>query len=225
MNLSTARAARRAREVGIRKTVGATRGQLILQYLGESFVLTLISCFIALILTEIALPYINDFTGKNLGLHYGDSQFYPGTHRYCTFHLPWLPEVIRHFSFLPIRHYLVLKGNVKTGSSLFRKILVIFQFSLSVVLIIGTFVIRDQLHFIQKKDLGLNKEQVLYTEFKGDLYKNFKMFKTDLKGLPDVVNVTYSSDIPTYTVHSGWGYEWEGSTPNSDFTDSSVYGR
>jgi putative ABC transport system permease protein len=215
MNLSTARAARRAREVGIRKTVGATRRQLVLQYLGESFVLTIISCFIALIITELALPYINDFTGKNLGIHYRDSEFSLGLLGIILFTSLAAGSYPAFFlsSYSP---YLVLKGNVKTGSSLFRKILVIFQFSLSVVLIIGTFVISDQLHFIQKKDLGINKEQILYTEFKGDFYRNFRMFKNDLKDLPDVVNVTYSSDIPTYTVHSGWGYKWEGSKPNTD---------
>ncbi len=215
MNLSTARAARRAREVGIRKTLGASRRQLILQYLGESFILTLISCFIALVLAELALPYINDFTGKNLGIHYRNSEFTLGLIGIVLFTSLAAGSYPAFFlsSYSP---YLVLKGNVKTGSSLFRKILVIFQFSLSVVLIIGTFVIVDQLHFMQKRNLGLNKEQVLYTEFKGELYKNFRMFKNELKALPDVVNVTYSSDIPTYTVHSGWGYEWEGSTPNSD---------
>jgi putative ABC transport system permease protein len=216
MNLSTARAARRAREVGIRKTVGASRRQLILQYLGESFILTVISCFIALILTELFLPYINDFTGKALGIHYRDHEFSLGL--ICIILFTSLAAGSYPAFFLSsYSPYLVLKGTVKTGSSLFRKILVIFQFSLSVVLIIGTFVISDQLHFIQKKDLGIKKEQVLYTEFKGDFYKNFRMFKSDLKNLPDVVNVTYSSDIPTYTVHSGWGISWEGSTPNSDF--------
>jgi putative ABC transport system permease protein len=216
MNLSTARAARRAREVGIRKTVGSSRKQLIFQYLGESFLLTVISCFIALIMTEIALPSINNFTGKALGIHYCDPQFTIGLISILLFTAIAAGSYPAFFisSYSP---YLVLKGNVKTGSSLFRKILVIFQFSLAVVLIIGTLVIRDQLSFMQEKDLGLNKDQVLYTDFKGDLYKNFKLFKTDLKQLPEVINVTHSSDIPTYTVHSSWGTTWEGSSPNSDF--------
>jgi putative ABC transport system permease protein len=216
MNLSTARAARRAKEVGIRKTAGATRKQLMLQYIGESFVLTLLSSFIALILTEITLPFVNEFTGKNLGIHYSDIEFSLGLLGIILFTSLAAGSYPAFFlsSYSP---YLVLKGNVKTGSSLFRKVLVIFQFSLSVVLIIGTFVISDQLHFIQKKDLGLNKDLVLYTEFKGELYKNFRMFKSELKDLPDVLNVTYSSDIPTYTVHSVWGISWEGSMPNSDF--------
>jgi putative ABC transport system permease protein len=216
MNLSTARATRRAREVGIRKTVGATRIQLVFQYLSESFILTMIACFLALILTEISLPSINNFTGKSLAIRYSDPQFTFGLSGIVLFTAIVAGSYPAFFisSYSP---YLVLKGNIKTGSSLFRKVLVISQFSLAVILIVGTFVISDQLHFMQQKNLGLNKDQILYTDFKGDLYKNFKLFKNDLKQLQEVIQVTHSSDIPTYTVHSTWGISWEGNTSNSDF--------
>jgi len=216
MNLSTARAARRAREVGIRKTAGATRRQLITQYMGESFILTLISGFIALILCDLALPLINNFTGKNLGIHYSDYQFTLGLAGIILFTAISAGSYPSFFisSFSP---QLVLKGHVKSGSSLFRKILVIFQFSLAIILIIGTFVISDQLKFLQNRNLGLNKDQILYTEFSGSMNKNFSLFKSALKQLPEIENVTWSSDLPTYTVHSTWGVSWEGNTSSSLF--------
>lgn len=216
MNLSTARASRRAREVGIRKTSGSSRSQLIMQYMGESLVLTLISCFIALIVCELILPSINNFTGKNLGIHYNDYQFTLGLTFIVLFTAIAAGSYPSFFisSFSP---HLVLKGNIKSGSSLFRKMLVIFQFSLAIVLIIGTFVISDQLKFMQNRNLGLNKDQILYTEFSGTLARNYKLFKRDLINLPEVINVTYSSDVPTYTVHSTWGVSWEGKTSDDLF--------
>ncbi|MBU8892302.1 MAG: ABC transporter permease [Bacteroidales bacterium] len=213
MNLSTARATRRAREVGIRKVVGAKRMQLIGQFLGESLILTFISYFIAIIFTELLLPSINNLTGKVLDISYSNPEFVIGifviliftgivSGSYPAFYLS---------SFIPVN---VLKGNVKSGSTLFRKVLVIFQFSLSVILIIGTFFIYKQLKFIQSKNLGIDKELLLYTSFKGKLYDNYFPFKAELKKLNNVLNVTYSNNIPTYTVNSTSGVNWEGNDSN-----------
>ncbi len=208
MNLSTARATRRAREVGIRKVSGASRRQLIFQFIGESLILTIISYFIAIITVELLLPYINEFTGKALEVSYSNSQFVYGLLLILLFTglLAGSYPAFYLSSFIPVN---VLKGDIQSGSSLFRKVLVIFQFTLSIALIIGTFFVYKQLNYIQKRNLGIDREQILYTSIRGDLFDNFFSLKTELKNLSGVRNVTYANNIPTYTVNSSTGIDWE----------------
>jgi ABC-type antimicrobial peptide transport system permease subunit len=165
---------------------------------------------------ELILPFINNLTGKELGIHYNQIQFTLGLLAIVLF-TGIASGSYPSFFISSFSTHLVLKGNVKSGSSLFRKILVIFQFSLALILIIGTFVISDQLNFLQTRNLGLNKDQILYTEFTGSLSRNYRLFKYDLKNLPEVINVTYCSDLPTYTVHSTWGVSWEGKSSDEQF--------
>jgi putative ABC transport system permease protein len=199
MNLATARSLKRAKEIGIRKAIGAHRQQLIIQFLTESVVLTLISSAIALLLTDLFLPVFNSFTGKELSLNNLLSLheiwklivgilvvgFFSGS--YPAFFLS---------SFTPFE---VLKGRVQTGSSqlAIRKYLVIFQFVISILLIICTFVIYKQISYLQNRNLGFNQEQVLVISMKDDAVRNkYEEIRSTLLLNPDIVNVAASSNIP-----------------------------
>jgi predicted lysophospholipase L1 biosynthesis ABC-type transport system permease subunit len=159
MNLTTARSVKRAKEIGVRKVMGAVRSVLIRQFIGEAVLLTLISMAGALILTSLALPAFNQLTGKTIVLPYNQFSFWSGilglslltgifSGSYPAFFLS---------AFNPIQ---VLKGMVKSGPRVvwFRKGLVIFQFVLSIVLIISTILISRQIHFVQTANIGYNRD-------------------------------------------------------------------
>lgn len=210
MNLSTAKSARRAREVGLRKVVGANRNQISRQFLFESMLLTLLSMIFALGIVEITLPYYNSFVGKELslgldpftlllisGIVFG-SGIVAGS--YPAFMLS---------SFLPVK---VLKGSLSSGrgGTIFRKILVIIQFTLSIVLIISTVTIFNQLKFMQNKKLGLDKEDVLYVRNNEVLKEKYESFRSELSSHPDILSLTGSSFLPTGIWSNGSGWDWNG---------------
>jgi putative ABC transport system permease protein len=203
MNLSTARSEKRSKEVGIRKTLGSNKKRLIYQFIIESTVITFIGVAFALCLLEFALPVFNNFTGRNLSLNYFGS-FYT------------LPSLIGFALLLGIiagsypAFYLssfapaqALKpAAAKKGrKSVLRSSLVIFQFSVSITLLIGTLVIKDQIHFMQNKDLGFKKENLI-TLYNMDLLKgNVQLFKSEILKDPDVIAAaasfeTFTGGIP-----------------------------
>ena len=163
MNLSTARSVNRAREVGLRKVVGASKGQLVRQFLGEAVLLSCLALVLTLGLVELALPYLNDVTGYALTLGVAESGvLWMGLLGIGVF-VGLLAGCYPAFflsSFLPVQ---VLKGQVKTGKKGvgLRKGLVVFQFAISVVLIVGTVVVQNQMVFVENKKLGFEKEQVV----------------------------------------------------------------
>jgi putative ABC transport system permease protein len=198
MNLSTARSANRAREVGIRKVLGSTRKHLIAQFLSESIIITLAGAMLAVLAAWALLPLFNQLSGKELSL---------------SLHIiAWLIPILLAIvlivgvlagsypafylsAFQPIS---VLKGKIASGfkGSFFRNFLVVFQFSISIFLIIGTLVIYDQLHYIQEKDLGFNRNQVLIVK-NVQVLENPKTFKQVVKQLSGVENTTLSGFLPT----------------------------
>ena len=199
MNLSTARSLKRAKEVGIRKAIGVQRKQLIFQFLTESIVLTLLSAIVALLLVNAFLPEFNGFTGKDLSLYslLNPKQIwkliagvliigiFAGS--YPAFYLS---------SFIP---YEVLKGKIQTGGSQLsiRKFLVIFQFVISILLIICTMVIYKQISYLRNRDLGFNQEQVVVISMKDDeVRKQFDAIRTSLLVNPGIVKVAGASSIP-----------------------------
>jgi putative ABC transport system permease protein len=190
MNLSTARASRRMKEVGIKKVMGAGRRSLIIQYLSESLLLTTFSLFIALLCVEIFLPQFNDITGKNLSLHFDGR-------------LLLIIIVITVFTGLVSGSYpavymsgfnpaVALKGKlVASASALWtRRGLVIFQFTLSVVLIVCVFVVYKQVEFVQHKNMGYQKENVVYIEAEGKVKTGIVPFLAAVKKIPGVVNAS-----------------------------------
>src|SRR5699024_4958947 len=160
MNLSTAGSLKRAKEVGIRKTLGSNKAKLRIQFLIESCLIALGSMVIALIIAFIAMPYFNQLSGKSLTIPYSDPSFWAVT-LFLTVLLGLLSGSYPAFfmsKFVPAK---VLKGNKNVGGARLRNALVVFQFAISVFLIISTLVVYQQMRFIQNKDLGFSKDQVL----------------------------------------------------------------
>jgi putative ABC transport system permease protein len=200
MNMATARSVNRSIEVGLRKVAGAGRGMLIRQFLGESMILIIVASTIAVIATLLVLPSLNILTGKSLNI--GDL-FEP-----VTVSLILLITVLVGFvsgsypalflsSFTPVD---ILKTNVNPhhGKGMLRKILVVFQFAVSGILIICTIVVSGQQRFIKNKDLGLNKENVMIIPVTDTAIINHRMqsFKDELLKLPDIKGVSSSITAP-----------------------------
>ncbi|HVW60880.1 MAG TPA: ABC transporter permease [Puia sp.] len=198
MNLSTAAAFKRAREVGIRKVMGSVKGQLIRQFLLESLMLTAISLALALVLVGIALPFFNDITGQHLDLRLSTHPWLiPGLLVLGLFTGLLAGSYPAFFlsSFNPIT---VLKGKLTggKGSAGFRSGLVVFQFFISISLIIGTMVVYGQLSYMRNKDLGYNKDQVLVIQEIFWLGDNRNAFRQQLLQDPRVLSVTTSGFLP-----------------------------
>ena len=211
MNLSTARSARRAREVGIRKVVGASRNRLRIQFLGESLITAFIALFLALAIVEAALPSFNILTGKELSLL---------SHSNLTMILILALTVL--FSGLLSGSYpafflasfqasRTLKNQTTTGKreAGIRKALIIFQFAISAGLITCTLIVSRQLNFIQTMDLGLNRDHVVMLYNNPTLMKSYDNFKTELEGGPGILSVTSAAQGPTW-VGQSFGIDWEG---------------
>ena len=215
MNLSTARSANRAREIGMRKVMGGTRQNLIFQFFGESFLLTIISMILALLLTGTILSIFNDITGKELTFqHLLNYKFLIGLIilTFVTTFIAGIYPSVFLSSFKPVN---ILKGELSKGArgGLFRKILVIFQFTLSVFLIIGTVVIYKQLIFMRNIDLGFNKEHILYIYLRGDIKNNYYTLKEELLKNPEVTGVSATMHTPTHIGSNSGGANWEGKDP------------
>jgi putative ABC transport system permease protein len=198
MNLSTARSANRAKEVGIRKVLGTEKKTLIGQFLAESVFMVFIAMILAIILTWLSVSYFNDISGKNLALA---DLFKPG---FLVFML-LLPLLVGSLagsypafflsSFQPVQ---VLKGKINKGfrRSNFRSGLVIFQFFTSIVLIIGTIVVFRQLNYIQNKKIGFNKDQVLVINGTGALGNNTVAFKNEVAKMSGVRAASFAGYLP-----------------------------
>lgn len=197
INLSTANAASRAKEVGVRKTIGSDRKALILQFITESLLFSLISISFALIIAFLLLPSFNNIAAKALVLPWIDWYFIPGLISFGLIigFISGIYPALYLSGFKPIA---VLKGNVilKSGSHWFRNSLVIFQFATSIILIIGTLVINQQVKYILNKDLGFNKEQVLVLRGTGTLEGKQKSLKNELKKISSVTNVSVGDYLP-----------------------------
>jgi putative ABC transport system permease protein len=197
INLSTAKSANRALEVGLRKTVGSSRYRLISQFLIESLIYSFISFTVAIILAGFIMPYFNALSGKNLALPLTEWWFLATIFGMCIVLgiLAGLYPAIYLSSFKPVN---TLKGNLSKGSKSagLRSSLVVFQFTTSIVLIISTFVIYRQMHFILNKDLGFNKEQVLMIHGTNTLGEQITSFKNELLDLSGVEKVSISDFLP-----------------------------
>lgn len=199
INLTTARSEKRAREVGVRKAIGASRKRLIGQFLGESFMLTLISFALSLLLVELLMPIFQTLTGKELNLYTSNGVFFFIEIIIAVLVVGLVSGSYPSFfltSFKPIE---VLKGKIQSSASniFFRKVLVVFQFSISIFLIICSLNIYNQIQFIKNKDLGFNGQQVIVIPTRSDaIAQHFEAFKTTLKGNNSIVNVSGVSNIP-----------------------------
>ena len=215
MNLATAQSARRAREVGVRKVVGAMRASLIVQFIGEAMLLTFLSIVIALTLTSLLLPLFNNLTAKQLSLPLSKPIFWlalTGLAIGTGFVAGSYPALYLS----SLNAVKVLKGNLKFSwkNLFFSKGLVVFQFTLSIILIVGTIVIYKQLHYIQTKNLGYDRENLVYIPIEGDLVKNYAAFKEDAGKMPGILSVSKMRNSPTVIEHHTGSISWPGKDPN-----------
>jgi len=199
MNLSTARSAKRAKEVGMRKVLGSYRGQLIQQFLSESMTYSFLAFFIALALVQLALPLFRSFSGTSLNFQFVEvSWIIP-----CLIGFVFLVGLVAGSypafflsAFRPIR---VLKGKLKAGGadSRFRSVLVVLQFAISIALIVGTAAIMNQLHYMKERKLGFNKEHVVVLPIReGLIIQSIESIKEELKSHTGVISVAASSTVP-----------------------------
>ncbi len=214
MNLATARSAQRSLEVGIRKTFGSTRKSLTSQFLGESILLAFFSLLIALIAVWLLLPGFNTLTQKQISLFQIDPiiwlQF--GGIALATGILSGMYPAI-YLSSIKLMDVL-RKGNAKTarGQSL-RRSLVVFQFAVSIILIAGSITVYEQMQYIRSKNLGLDRENVLFSTLEGPLAENFDVFKNTLLRDNSIENVTRSSQNPLQVGTSTPAPRWDGKDP------------
>jgi putative ABC transport system permease protein len=214
VNLSTARATHRAKDVGVRKVVGALYKQLVTQFLIESFILTTVAVCIALGLLQLLMPLLNEVSGKSLIIPFGSPVFFSIV-AVCTIIISLLAGLYPAFylsSFSPSK---VLKGFTKTTSGLtFRQVLVVGQFAFSVLLVIGSIVIYKQLRYIQDKDLGFDRSQLIHVHLRNKMSLQGLMFKEELTGQSSIVSVAPVSGMFVNLSNSTFAFDWEGRSPD-----------
>ncbi|HEX8024406.1 ABC transporter permease [Mucilaginibacter sp.] len=199
MNLSTARSANRAREVGVRKVLGSRRQSLIAQFLSESIMVTFIATIIAMLMAYFLLPVFNNISGKAMELNVSSLLWLVPALLVAVLVIGFLAGSYPAFFLSAFQPIDVLKGKLASGfkGGMLRSSLVVFQFFISIVLIIGTLVIYNQLKYIQNKDLGYNRSQVLVIHGVYDLGDQSKVLRDEVKQLPGVMGVTMTGFLPT----------------------------
>ena len=212
MNLTTARAANRTKEIGVRKVQGANRKHLITQFYFESASITFLSFVIALLLVELTLPHFNNLSGKALSQNILINPYII----LAYFTLAAITALIAGSypalylsAFQPLR---VLKGKAgkKPGSGHFRRMLVIVQFSISIALIVSTFVVKDQLNFISNKKLGYDRENLCALQQRGEIKNKYEVVRERLLNSPGITHVSALSDPLSYAGRSLEVDQWEG---------------
>lgn len=215
MNLSTARSEKRAKEVGVRKAVGSARKQLISQFLSESILIAFMSLALAIVLVAISLPYFNTMTEKQMSMELANPVFWIIMFAFTLFTglLAGSYPALYLSSFNPIK---ILKGGVHVGknASLPRKMLVVLQFTFSIVLMIGTVIIYQQIQYAKNRPIGFTSKGLISVESSSDLIKNYDALNSELMATGMVSSICKTNSPPTdiYSNNSGW--EWKGSTPD-----------
>jgi putative ABC transport system permease protein len=211
MNLSTARSEKRAKEVGIRKVVGASKSSLIGQFLGESIMIALIAGVVALTIIELSLPAFNTLTQKHLFVPFSSPSFWLIVLSFILFTgvVSGSYPALYLSSFMPVK---VLKGTFKAANAAFspRKILVVTQFTFAIVLIISTIIVRQQLEFAQNRDIGYKKNNLVYTMMQGSIEKNYSLIRNELITSGAATAVTKTSAPMTEGRSDTWDFTWDG---------------
>jgi len=213
MNLSTAKASRRFKEVGIKKVIGAGRRQLIFQFLAESVLLTLFSMIVALVLAFLLLPQFNKLTGKEITLNF-DPRLIITLSAVTLFTglLAGSYPALYLSGFKPIK---ILKGSFHSSfAEVFsRKGLVVFQFTLSVILIVSVLVVYQQIQYIQKTNPGYNKDNIARFNSEGKILGNEENFVAELKKIPGVTNASFTFNNMVGRNYGDYNIDWEGKGP------------
>lgn len=212
MNLVTARSMQRAREIGVRKALGATKMLLARQFAGESVLTAIFAFLLAMAMVYTLLPEFNELTGKTVELGLLDPWIWVqfGMLALVTGLLAGSYPAL-YLSSLNVIRVLREARDLKAGGGGLRKGLVIFQFSMSIILIIGTLTVYQQLNYIRYKDLGMNRENVIYLDMEGDVRKKFDVFKREMQQVPGVISVAAAARNPlTMAGNNTIGVKWEG---------------
>jgi predicted permease len=211
MNLATARSARRAKEVGLRKVAGAVRIQLIGQFLGEAVLISFMALILALVIVWLSLPAVNEQVDKHLVIDVSDRIMVAGFLgiTLLTGLLSGSYPALFLSGFTPIK---TLKKDTRSGAggTVFRNVLVVLQFVISIVLLVGTAIVYQQLDFIRSKNLGFDKENLLWVKMRDDIDKKINPAKAALAADPLTANFSIGSDVPTNLVSGTMGVEWPG---------------
>ena len=218
MNLSTARSEKRAKEVGIRKTIGSMRRQLIYQFFSESFLVVLFSFVWSCLIVSLLLPWFNDLSAKEMILPWNNFYFWLISvgFIFITGLLAGSYPALYLSSFKPIK---VLKGTFRTGrlAAIPRKALVIMQFTVSVALIISTIVVFRQLQFAKDRPVGYDREGLIMLDMRSnDFYGKYDLIRTELINTGVVSDMSQSMGKPTEVVSGNDGFEWKGKDPNKN---------
>ncbi|MBS1661744.1 MAG: ABC transporter permease [Bacteroidetes bacterium] len=225
MNLSTARSEKRAREVGVRKVVGAYRGFLIAQFIGESILIAGLAFIFAIALASLTLESFNLLVGKHLAIDYSNPTLWIFALGFILFTglLAGSYPAFYLSSFQPVK---VLKGTFKKVDALVstRKVLVVLQFTFAIILIISTLIIQQQIQYAQDRDAGYDRHNLVYTFTQGDATKNYELIKSELLRSGAAIAVTKTSGPITQHWSDGWGYDWPGSTEADKKTDFIAFG-
>jgi putative ABC transport system permease protein len=215
MNLSTAKAAKRSKEVGIRKVMGASRSSLVLQYISESILLAFSSLVIAWLLIVLLLPAFNEIAGNTITLQLNIKLILSSTAiAFVTGVIAGSYPALYLSGFQPV---LVLKGKFSSssGAAWIRKGLVVFQFSISIILIVSVLIVYQQMKLIQTTNLGYDKDNIIRFSNDGNIKNNLAPFLSELKSIPGVINASDAEgDLLGNASHSGSGIDWEGKNPN-----------
>jgi putative ABC transport system permease protein len=211
MNLSTAQSAKRAKEVGIKKIGGSTRGMLIVQFLTESFILSFTSLVLALIFIKVTLPYFNNLLGANLTLNLLTNWYTIPVLLLFSVFVGFLSGSYPAFFLSSFNPYEVLKGSVKNSikNGRLRRVLVVFQFAVSILLIVCTMVMYRQINYMLNKNVGFNKEQLIVIDRADAIGQKMKSFKESVKRISGVVNISSSTAVPG-RINNNNGYGLEG---------------
>ena len=225
MNLATARAAKRAKEVGVRKVIGADRFTLAMQFMGEAMLLTLLAVIVAVVIAVVLLPAFNSLTGKQLSMPIGKPLFWitlVGLLLVSGFVSGSYPAIFLS-SLNPVR---VLKGRLafNRSATLFRKGLVVFQFSLSIIFLVGMVVVYRQMDYIQSRNLGYDRQNLLYIPLEGELSQKYALFKEEALKLPGIESISKIRQAPTVISSHTGDIKWTGKDPNvvASFVNTAV---
>jgi predicted permease len=211
MNLATARSVKRAKEVGVRKVVGAAKRILVGQFIGEAILIAFFALLFSILIAFLLLPTFNKLTEKQLSLNFGDPSFLLLLVAFTviTGIVAGSYPALFMSSLNPV---VVLKGSLKfkPNATYFRKGLVVFQFALSIILIVGMIIVYRQIEYIQTKNIGFDRENLIYLPLEGNLSKSFASFKQDLLNQPGIKTVTCSQSSPLEVGSSTQGVRWPG---------------
>jgi ABC-type antimicrobial peptide transport system permease subunit len=225
MNLSTARSEKRAKEVGIRKVVGAPRSTLIMQFIGESVLLSLLAALVAIVIVQLSLYGFNQLTEKHLFIPYSNGWFWLSGVAFILFTGLLAGSYPAFFlsSFQPVK---VLKGTFKAANALItpRKVLVVLQFTFAITLIICTIIVKQQIDYARDRDTGYDKANLVYHFLDGDVGKNYALIRQELLSSDVATSVCKTSSPLTTSYSDTWGFVWQGKAPNdkTDFDRFSV---